>query len=42
MILQVYTEENSALVSFRMNIHVNVSQLEIPLEGMQKEFFNRS
>jgi len=38
MICQVYAEENYTLVSFKVNIHVNVSQLEIPLEEMQKEF----
>lgn len=36
MICQVYAEENCTLVSFKINMHVSVSQLEIPLEEMQK------
>lgn len=42
MICQIYADENYTLERFKINIHVNVSQLEIPVEEMQKYFFNRS
>lgn len=36
IICQVYAEENYTLLSFKVSIHVSVSQLKIPVEEMQR------